>query len=93
MKRNYDETSVLRSLSRKGIKTNIVDCTITVPYNATNVGNGTWGKIDFLCNYKGYVLLREGNAINQLRLTDKHIDKEEKKINKVKKITKVSKMK
>lgn len=52
---SYDEVSVAKSLNKKteiSINTNIKR--INVKKNATNVGNGTWGKIDYLCKVHGY---------------------------------------
>lgn len=54
----YDETSVVRSLSKKGsIQVNPVNMTIKVLKNSTDVGNGSWGKIDYLRKVHGYVVL------------------------------------
>lgn len=53
----YDETSVIRSLSKKGsIQINPVNMTIKVLKNSTDVGNGSWGKIDYLRKVHGYVV-------------------------------------
>ena len=53
-RKNYSEDEVLRSLSKKNsININRVSKTLTV--NTTgDLGNGSWGKIDFLTNYCGY---------------------------------------
>lgn len=55
----YDEASVVRSLSKNpniNITRNFVGKgVIEVKRGATTVGNGSWGKIDFLCNYCGYI--------------------------------------
>lgn len=54
-KRKYDEVSVCRSLSKKhDISIDIQRKVIEVVKNTTSVGNGSWGKIDYLCNYCGY---------------------------------------
>lgn len=53
---SYDEVSVAKSLSRKisvSVNTNIK--VITIKEGATDVGNGSWGKIDYLCKVHGYV--------------------------------------
>lgn len=51
----HDEVKVLRSLSRnKEVSVNTTNKTIYVSRNAQNVGNGTWGKIDYLIHYCGY---------------------------------------
>lgn len=54
----YDETSVIRSLSKKSsIQVNPVNMTIEVIKNSTNIGNGSWGKIDYLQKIHGYVVV------------------------------------
>lgn len=54
-KRKYDEVSVCRSLSKKHeISIDTRRRIIEVVKNNTTVGNGSWGKIDYLCNYCGY---------------------------------------
>lgn len=60
----YDEARVIRSLAKKQVKVNTVDKTVNVPYGTTNIGNGSWGKIDFLCNHLGYVLIRTGKLVD-----------------------------
>lgn len=53
---SYDEVSVAKSLSRKSsvsVNTNVK--IITIKAGATDVGNGSWGKIDYLCKVHGYV--------------------------------------
>lgn len=53
---SYDEVSVAKSLSRKSsIKVCPHVKTITIKRGATDVGNGSWGKIDYLCKVHGYV--------------------------------------
>ena len=54
----HDEVNVLRSLGRnKEVSVNTVNKTVTVSRDAQNVGNGTWGKIDYLVHYCGYTQL------------------------------------
>lgn len=54
-KKNYDEVSVVRTLGRnREVFVNTSNKTIEVLKDATNVGNGSWGKIDYLCHYCGY---------------------------------------
>lgn len=53
---SYDEVSVVKSLCKKNsisIDTNTK--VITIKPKATDVGNGSWGKIDYLCKVRGYV--------------------------------------
>lgn len=53
---SYDEVSVAKSLSRKSsIKVYPHVKTIAIKEGATDVGNGSWGKIDYLCKVHGYV--------------------------------------
>ncbi len=57
-KKKYDEVSVVRSLSKKnGININRVTKSISVQKDNTDVGNGSWGKIDFLTHYCGYTVM------------------------------------
>lgn len=56
--KNYDEGSVVRALSKNpAIEiTNIGEINaVSIVKGATTVGNGSWGKIDFLVNHCGYV--------------------------------------
>lgn len=53
VKKAYDEVSIVRIVSNnRGC--NISGKTITVDDTKQSVGNSTWGKIDYLCNYHGY---------------------------------------
>lgn len=57
-KKHHDEASVIRSLSKKGsIQVNPANMTIEILKNSTDVGNGSWGKIDYLRKIHGYVVL------------------------------------
>ena len=66
-KEKYDEASVIRSLSKNPnirITRNFVGKgVVEVKRGATTVGNGSWGKIDFLCNYCGYVYVFVKGAV------------------------------
>lgn len=54
----YDETSVVRSLSKKGsIQINTGSKTVKVVRDNTEIGNGSWGKIDYLRKVHGYVVI------------------------------------
>lgn len=58
-KRHYDEASVIKSLNKKGgVSINTVDKVVSVQINNSTIGNGSWGKIDYLCHYCGYFLNR-----------------------------------
>lgn len=54
----YDETSVIRSLSKKNsVQISTMNKTIKVLRNSTDVGNGSWGKIDYLRKIYGYIVI------------------------------------
>lgn len=57
----HDESKDLRSFSRVG-KVSIGDKTLRLSKYA-NVGIKTWGKIDFLTHYCGWMLIWDNNAI------------------------------
>ena len=72
-KKHYDEVSVVKSLSRKSsirITTNGRYNHIQILKDAVDVGNGSWGKIDYLTKVHGYIPVRVakfiggGNRIN-----------------------------
>lgn len=57
-KKTYDEASVVRSISKKNsVQVNAVEHVVEVVKNSTDIGNGTWGKIDYLCKVHGYVVV------------------------------------
>lgn len=57
-KKNYDEAKVIRILSKKrDIRIDSVRMTIEIVKNSTEVGNGSWGKIDYLRKIHGYVVI------------------------------------
>ena len=51
MSKGYTISKVESDLGQK--KIGITGKTITIP-NDPDIGNKTWGKIDFLCNFHGY---------------------------------------
>lgn len=66
--KHYDEAKVLASVSKK--------CVVNrgnkiISYNPSNhqIGNGTWGKIDYLTKYCGWTLLKD-NSVNGGRKVD-----------------------
>lgn len=81
-KRNYDEANVVRSLMRKH-SINISYCgntrTIEVEKNAYDIGNGSWGKIDYLVKYCGYTVIyvahikKRNIAINSALIEEENI--------------------
>lgn len=72
--KNYDEGTVVRMLT----KNPAIDITyskdmnvVSVVRNATTVGNGTWGKIDFLIKHCGYMLsFVDANANRAAKLAE-----------------------
>lgn len=66
-RKHHDEATCVRSLSKKS-SIRIQNKCIEVIKNCTDVGNGSWGKIDFLTKVCGYTLLfvkqHSGKQIN-----------------------------
>lgn len=57
-KKNYDEAKVIRIISKKrDIRVDGIKKVIEVVKNSTEVGNGSWGKIDYLHHVHGYIVL------------------------------------
>lgn len=53
--RNYDEVSVIASLMRKStINVDRGNKTISILKESTEIGNTSWGKIDYLVNHCKY---------------------------------------
>jgi hypothetical protein len=50
---DYSIDEAKSALSKK--RCTIQGKTIFVPPKGEDIGNGTWGKIDFLCNHHGYI--------------------------------------
>lgn len=78
----HDEVRVVRALARnKEVSVDTVNKTIKVSDNPTTVGNGTYGKIDFLCHYCGYVF-SVGKVSNKPKTKSDDNDNAPKKITK-----------
>lgn len=88
----YDEVSVCRTLGKKSsINIQTWDKTIQVKKGATDVGNGSWGKIDYLVKVHGYVYMlvnelsgrksNRNNDENDVDNTNNKTIKREKKLN------------
>lgn len=81
--KKYDEASVVRILSKNPDIEIKRDKTVEVLINSTNVGNGSWGKIDYLCKVHGYVLIRinptERMLAKQAAMAEKKADKAAKR--------------
>lgn len=102
-KKNYDEASVIKSITKKAdVSVDYVNKVVSVKKDSSEVGNGTWGKIDYLCHYCGYICVRPLNIINNKKIinkefgndNNKRISKKEKrqlKLDMVKSIKKVMK--
>ena len=70
-KKNYDEVSVIRSITKKvDVSVDYVNKIIQVKEDSNEVGNGTWGKIDYLCHYCGYIYVRP-KTINNRKIINK----------------------
>lgn len=54
----YNEVDAVKALNKKnGISINKVDKAITIDKTNNNLGNGSWGKIDYLTKVHGYVIV------------------------------------
>lgn len=51
--KNYDEATCVKELNKK-VSCEVAGSVINVLIGATDLGNGSWGKIDFLRRYCGY---------------------------------------
>lgn len=59
MGKNYDEAKVVKILNNNpSLRVNSHNKVIEVLVGGDTVGNGSWGKIDFLVNYCGYVVIK-----------------------------------
>lgn len=60
-KKHYDEATVLRELKLKGcsVSQNGLQKSINVPYGSKLIGIRSLGKIDFLCHYCGYSIIKK----------------------------------
>ena len=56
-KKNYDEASVLRSISNR-VGIDYANHILRVNPDHPGIGNGTWGKIDYLCHYCGWYWIK-----------------------------------
>lgn len=57
VRKHYDEASCVRSLSKKNsihFAQNGTTKYVQILKGSTEVGNGSWGKIDYLCKAHGY---------------------------------------
>lgn len=81
--KKYDEVSVIRSLSQKHeVSVDRIRKVVEVVKNAVNVGNGTWGKIDYLCHYCGYHAILVNNIKTKPRVFKTNVEIEDDTIKK-----------
>ena len=77
-KKVYDEVSVVRALSKKAsVYVNTVEKRIDIIKNNTELGNGSWGKIDYLTNVHGYIPVFVSNISSRKsikKFTDTDLD-------------------
>lgn len=82
-KKNYDEVSVIRSITKKAdVSVDYVNKIIQVKENSNEVGNGTWGKIDYLCHYCGYIYARPKTINNRKIINREFGDDNDRKTSK-----------
>lgn len=79
-KKNYDEASVIKSITKKAdVSVDYVNKVVSVKKDSCEVGNGTWGKIDYLCHYCGYICVRPSNIINNKKIINKEFGNDDNK--------------
>lgn len=82
-KKNYDEVSVIRSITKKAdVSVDYVNKIIQVKEDSNEVGNGTWGKIDYLCHYCGYIYVRPKTINNRKIINREFGDNNDRKTSK-----------
>lgn len=82
-KKNYDEVSVIRSITKKAdVSVDYVNKIIQVKEDSNEVGNGTWGKIDYLCHYCGYIYVRPKTINNRKIINREFGDDNDRKTSK-----------
>lgn len=73
-KKPYDETSVIKSFKRfKSISIDSINRTIFIVKNNTELGNGSFGKIDYLIKYRGFKI----NYVDYLAKKPKVVNNED----------------
>lgn len=82
-KKNYDEVSVIRSITKKAdVSVDYVNKIIQVKEDSNEIGNGTWGKIDYLCHYCGYIYVRPKTINNRKIINREFGDDNDRKTSK-----------
>lgn len=82
--KTVSEESIVKILSRNGVFVDTINKVVKINPDCT-YGNGTWGKIDGLVHYHGYVMIKDRN-IKKTFHTDKvkEVVKEKKELKKMK---------
>lgn len=70
----HDENTDVMRLSRNKINVNQGTKTIKAP-KGTIIGNKSWGRIDFLCHYKGYHFIWDNSVVIDKSSYDDSSDK------------------
>ena len=86
-KKNYDEVSVIRSITKKAdISVDYSNKIVQVKKDSNEVGNGTWGKIDYLCHYCGYSYIISKTINSNRKIINREFgnDDDDRKISKKK---------
>lgn len=83
MAKNYDEVSVIVALKKiNGVKIVTNDKTVRISKGA-KISNSASGKIDYLCNYKGYTRIMTDDEVvesqDSLPVEDRKINKRDMK--------------
>ena len=82
-KKNYDEVSVIRSITKKAdISVDYSNKIVQVKKDSNEVGNGTWGKIDYLCHYCGYSYIISKTINNRKIINREFGNDDDRKISK-----------
>lgn len=83
-KRDYDEASAVSSISKKSsVQVNTTERVIEVIKDSIDIGNGTLGKIDYLCKVHGYDVIFTNKLSKKptpKKIVDDNIDNTNRKI-------------
>lgn len=87
----YNEVDAIKALNKKnGISINKVGKAITIDKTNNNLGNSSWGKIDYLTKVHGYVVIfttelgkKKKSADDDTNNTNRKTAKREAKLNMV----------
>lgn len=94
-KKTYDEIGehgvVIRLNRKRSVRADFGTKTITVQRDADDCGNSTWGKIDYLVHYCGYVQVFNDKAAKQSNAPKRDDERKERKPKKAQRGIKISK--